>query len=49
MPTGTATVYKRVLLKISGEGFCHEGGFGIDARDLENIAGQCAEVVRTGM
>jgi uridylate kinase len=26
----TQPVYKRVLLKISGEGFCQEGGFGID-------------------
>ena len=23
-------IYKRVLLKISGEGFCHEGSFGIE-------------------
>ena len=33
-------VYKRILLKISGEGFCHEGGFGIEASELENIARQ---------
>src|SRR5437016_11878658 len=42
------SVYKRVLLKISGEGFCHEGGFGIEASELENIARQCVEVARTG-
>jgi uridylate kinase len=42
-------VYKRVLLKISGEGFCHEGSFGIEARDLENIARQCVEVAQMGV
>src|SRR5438034_4807584 len=42
-------VYKRVLLKISGEGFCHEGGFGIEASELENIARQCVEVAKMGV
>ena len=41
--------YKRVLLKISGEGFCHEGGFGIEAGELENIANQCIDVCKTGV
>src|SRR5499427_5093056 len=41
--------YKRVLLKISGEGFCHEGGFGIEATELENIAKQCIEVAQMGV
>ncbi|HEX8914599.1 MAG TPA: UMP kinase [Humisphaera sp.] len=41
--------YKRVLLKISGEGFCHEGGFGIEAGELQNIAQQCVDVCRTGV
>src|SRR2546423_14995931 len=41
--------YKRVLLKISGEGFCHEGGFGIEASELENIARQCVDVCKTGV
>ncbi len=44
-----APVYKRVLLKISGEGFCEEGGFGIDAKELENIAHQCVDVARMGV
>ena len=43
-----APFYKRVLLKISGEGFCHEGGFGIEAGELENIAQQCVDVCKTG-
>jgi len=42
-------VYKRVLLKISGEGFSHEGGFGIDAGELESIARQCVEVAHMGV
>jgi uridylate kinase len=31
-------VYKRVLLKISGEAFCKPGGFGIDSDELELVA-----------
>jgi uridylate kinase len=41
--------YKRVLLKISGEGFCEEGGFGIEAGQLDNIARQCVDVAKTGV
>jgi len=46
---GESAVYKRVLLKISGEGFCEEGGFGIDAKELENIANQCIDVAKLGV
>jgi uridylate kinase len=46
---GPRPVYKRVLLKISGEGFCHEGGFGIDGEELENIARQCVDVAKSGI
>lgn len=42
-------VYKRVLLKISGEGLSQEGGFGIEATELELIARQCVEVARMGV
>lgn len=42
-------VYKRVLLKISGEGFCHEGGFGIEAPELEQIARECVDVCKMGV
>src|SRR6478736_5292741 len=41
--------YKRIVLKISGEGFCPEGGFGIEGQDLENIARQCVEVAQMGV
>lgn len=44
-----SAAYKRVLLKISGEGFCHEGGFGIEGAELENIAHQCIEVAKMGV
>ncbi len=49
MSTASTAAYKRVLLKISGEGFCPEGGFGIEATELENIANQCIEVARMGV
>src|SRR2546425_575093 len=47
MPDGPK--YKRVLLKISGEGFCPEGGFGIEGEELEEIARECVEVCQTGV
>src|SRR5436305_6831518 len=49
MPQPDGPVYKRVLLKISGEGFCHEGGFGIEAQELETIAHQCVAVAQSGV
>ena len=42
-------VYKRVLLKISGEGFCPEGGFGIEANELDSIARELADVAKMGV
>jgi len=44
-----ASVYKRVLLKISGEGFCPENGFGIEATELESIAQELVAVAKTGV
>src|SRR5215218_5803060 len=49
MPEGQRAVYRRVLLKISGEGFCHEGGFGIEGPELDNIARQCVDVAKSGI
>jgi len=43
-----ATMYKRVLLKLSGESFCKPGGFGIDGPSLESIAGRIAEICKLG-
>ncbi|MBM4030619.1 MAG: UMP kinase [Planctomycetes bacterium] len=41
--------YKRVLLKISGEGFCREQGGGIDHDRLMSIAEQCRDVNALGV
>ncbi len=38
--------YQRIVLKISGEGFCKPGGWGIDKDHLEGVAGQIAEVAK---
>jgi uridylate kinase len=42
-------VYDRIVLKISGEGFCRPGGFGFDRETLEAIAGEVSDVARTGV
>ena len=44
-----AQPYKRVLLKISGEGFCHEGGFGIEGEQLNSIARELVDVCKLGI
>ncbi len=49
MSSSEPLAYKRVLLKISGEAFSGEGGSGIEAADLENIARQCADVSKLGV
>jgi uridylate kinase len=41
--------YRRILLKISGEGLCREGGFGVDAEELATIAGEIAAVAARGV
>ena len=43
-----ACAYKRVLLKVSGEGFCKPGAFGLDPEEVRTIARQVKEVVETG-
>ncbi len=40
--------YKRVLLKISGEAFCREGGFGIDIDEARSTARQIVEASKVG-
>lgn len=40
--------YKRVLLKISGEGLCRPGGFGIDGPELESVARQIIAASKLG-
>ena len=41
--------YPRVLLKISGEGFCQRGEFGIDGDEIEKIALQLKAVADLGV
>src|SRR5271163_512943 len=48
-PVPAGPVYKRILLKISGEGFCPEEGFGIEASELEDIARECIGVAQMGV
>jgi len=43
-----AEAYKRVLLKVSGEGFCKPGGSGVDPEEIRTIARQVREVAATG-
>ncbi|NQT88110.1 UMP kinase [bacterium] len=41
--------YKRVLLKISGESLCREGGSGLDRKAALSIAVQCRDVTELGV
>lgn len=41
--------YERVLLKISGEGFCPPGSFGIHGAPLDRIAEEVSSVVELGV
>ena len=41
-------VYERVLLKVSGEGFCKTGGWGLDPEEVRTIAEQAREVAAMG-
>ena len=43
-----ASAYKRVLLKVSGEGFCKPGGFGLDSEEVRTVARQARDVVGDG-
>jgi uridylate kinase len=42
-------VYKRILLKLSGEALMGESAYGIDRATLERIVSEIAEVVRLGV
>jgi len=41
--------YKRIVLKISGESFCREGGFGIDQTRLASIGRMLKDLVPLGV
>lgn len=42
-------VYKRILLKLSGEAFGGDGGFGIDTKEVAAIAEQIRNLARAGV
>jgi uridylate kinase len=46
--TGARQNYKRIVLKVSGEGFCKEGCFGIEAQEVSFLANEIASCVRVG-
>ena len=41
--------YRRVILKISGEGFCRPGGFGVQREPLDQIAHEIGAAVKLGV
>lgn len=41
--------YRRVMLKISGEGLCKEGGQGLDGEELRRVATEIAQVAELGV
>ncbi len=41
--------YQRVVLKISGEGLCRPGGWGIDGEELHRISGEIKLVAELGV
>ena len=41
--------FKRILLKISGEGLCREGGFGLEAAELTATAREIVQVAQMGV
>ncbi len=49
MTVQPAPVYRKVLLKISGEVLMGEQGYGIDMKMVDTVAAEVAEVVRTGV
>ncbi|MCA9294949.1 MAG: UMP kinase [Phycisphaerales bacterium] len=46
MPDDARRTYRRVILKISGEGFAQTGQFGIDPTELQTIAREIVDAVR---
>lgn len=42
-------LYKRIMLKLSGEGLSSGSGFGIDSDTVENLAHEIAEVSKLGV
>ena len=45
----TASRYRRILLKVSGEVLMGDGGFGIDMKTIDAVAQEVAEIVQQGV
>jgi len=45
----TAPVYKRIMLKLSGEALMGEDSYGINRATIDRIVSEVAEVVRLGV
>ncbi len=43
------SVYKRVLLKLSGESLAEQGGFGIDVEAIKNLANEVLDGKNLGV
>lgn len=48
-PLSSEAKFRRVLLKVSGEGFCPRGGFGIHREELDQVAGEIDAVAKLGV
>ncbi len=48
-PQGTQTLYKRVLLKISGEALMGDQQYGIDLNVAERVAREVSDAVNSGV
>ncbi len=48
-PDGVKTVYRRILLKLSGEALMGEDSYGINRQVLERIVGEIKDVAGTGV
>jgi len=46
---GKTPVFKRVLLKVSGDGFCKPGEYGMDPEEVASIAAQARDVQQLGV
>jgi uridylate kinase len=48
-PADAPARYRRILLKVSGEVLMGDGGFGIDMKTIDAVAGEIAEIVEQGI
>jgi len=41
--------YRRIILKVSGEGLCPQGGFGLHRQPLDRVADEISAVLNLGV